>query len=433
MIEIINTNDKERRQQKLEKLLARGVSYDPELIKQVSGILSDIRTRGDDALIDYTARFDGVQLQPGELQVSEESLERAAAGIEAKVLEAMRLAIENIRKFHQRQLENSWEIEPSPGIMLGQRVQPIESVGLYVPGGTAAYPSSVLMNVIPAQVAGVRRIAVATPPRNLASNPAVAATLRELRINEVYSVGGAQAIGAFAYGTNTVRAVHKITGPGNRFVAAAKQLVFGVVGIDSIAGPTEVVIVADDSARAEYVAADLMAQAEHAEDSAAVLITTSMHLAEAVLVEIGLQMRALSRSEIIRKSLEEFGVILITDNLDEAFELVNQLAPEHVQVMTADADRDSQKIKHAGAVFIGQHTPTALGDYFAGPNHVLPTGGTARFSSPLTVHDFIKRSNVVRYSAAAFRDAAASIATLATVEGLHAHAQSALIRLGEVC
>ena len=432
MIEIINTNDKERRQQKLEKLLARGVSYDPELIKQVSGILSDIRKRGDDALIDYTARFDGVQLQPGELQVSEESLERAAAGIEAKVLEAMRLAIENIRKFHQRQLENSWEIEPSPGIMLGQRVQPIESVGLYVPGGTAAYPSSVLMNVIPAQVAGVRRIAVATPPRNLASNPAVAAALRELRINEVYSVGGAQAIGAFAYGTNTVRAVHKITGPGNRFVAAAKQLVFGVVGIDSIAGPTEVVIVADDSARAEYVAADLMAQAEHAEDSAAVLITTSMHLAEAVLVEIGLQMRALSRSEIIRKSLEEFGVILITDNLDEAFELVNQLAPEHVQVMTADADRDSQKIKHAGAVFIGQHTPTALGDYFAGPNHVLPTGGTARFSSPLTVHDFMKRSNVVCYSAAAFRDAAESIATLATVEGLHAHAQSALIRLGEV-
>ena len=432
MIEIINSHDKERRQQKLEKLLARGVSFDPELIKQVSGILSDIRKRGDDALIDYTARFDGVQLEPEELQVSEESLERAAAGVDAKVLEAMRLAIENIRAFHQRQLETSWEIEPSPGIMLGQRVQPIESVGLYVPGGTAAYPSSVLMNVIPAQVAGVRRIAVATPPRNLASNRAVAAALRELRIDEVYSVGGAQAIGAFAYGTNTVRAVHKITGPGNRFVAAAKQLVFGVVGIDSIAGPTEVVIVADDSARAEYVAADLMAQAEHAEDSAAVLITTSMHLAEAVLVEIGLQMRALSRSEIIRKSLEEFGVILITDNLDEAFELVNQLAPEHVQVMTADADRDSQKIKHAGAVFIGQHTPTALGDYFAGPNHVLPTGGTARFSSPLTVHDFIKRSNVVRYSAAAFRDAAESIATLATVEGLHAHAQSALIRLGEV-
>jgi histidinol dehydrogenase len=431
VIDIINTNDKERRRQKLEKLLARGVSFDPELIKQVSGILSDIRTRGDDALIDYTARFDGVQLQPQELQVSEESLERAAAGVDAKVLEAMRLAIENIREFHQRQLENSWEIEPSPGIMLGQRVQPIESVGLYVPGGTAAYPSSVLMNVIPAQVAGVGRIAVATPPRSLASNPAVAAALRELRIKEVYSVGGAQAIGALAYGTNSVRAVHKITGPGNRFVAAAKQLVFGVVGIDSIAGPTEVVIVADDSARAEYVAADLMAQAEHADDSAAVLITTSMHLAEAVLLEIGWQMRTLPRSAIIRKSLEEFGVILITDNLDEAFELVNQLAPEHVQVMTTDGDRDSQKIKHAGAIFIGQHTPTALGDYFAGPNHVLPTGGTARFSSPLTVHDFTKRSNVVRYSAAAFRETAESIATLATVEGLDAHAHSALIRLGE--
>ena len=372
-----------------------------------------------------------MQLQPEELQVSEESLERAAVGVDAKVLQAMRLAIKNIREFHQRQIEKSWEVEPSPGIMLGQRVQPIESVGLYVPGGTAAYPSSVLMNVVPAQVAGVGRIAVATPPRNLASNPAVAAALRELKVNEVYSVGGAQAIGAFAYGTNAVRAVHKITGPGNRFVAAAKQLVFGFVGIDSIAGPTEVVIVADDSARAEYVAADLMAQAEHAEDSAAVLITTSSHLAETVLREIDLQMRALPRSEIIRKSFEEFGAILITDTLDQAFELVNQLAPEHVQVMTTEGDRDSQKIKHAGAVFIGQHSPTALGDYFAGPNHVLPTGGTARFSSPLTVHDFMKRSNVVRYSAAAFRDAAESIATLATVEGLHAHAQSALIRLGE--
>ncbi len=431
MIEIINSGDKERRQQKLEKLLARGVSFDHELIEQVGSILNDVRTRGDDALIDYTARFDGVQLQPEDLQISEESLERSAASVDAKVLEALRLAIENIREFHKRQLESSWEMEPSPGIMLGQRFQPIESVGLYVPGGTAAYPSSVLMNVIPAQVAGVTRIAVATPPRNLASNPTVAAALRELKVNEVYAVGGAQAIGAFAYGTNTVRAVHKITGPGNRFVAAAKKLVFGIVGIDSIAGPTEVVIVADDSARAEYVAADLMAQAEHAEDSAAVLITTSLHLAEAVLLEIGRQVRALPRSAIIRKSLDEFGVVLITGTLDEAFELVNQLAPEHVQVMTTDANRDSEKIKHAGAVFVGQHSPTALGDYFAGPNHVLPTGGTARFSSPLTVHDFMKRTNVIRYSAPAFRDAAESIATLATVEGLHAHAQSALIRLGE--
>jgi histidinol dehydrogenase len=428
VIEIVNKGDKERRQQKLEKLLTRGVSFEPELIAQVSRILDDVRQRGDDALLEYAERFDGVQLQREELVASEESIERAAAGVDPKVLEALRRVIENVREFHQRHLESSWEMEPAPGIMLGQRVQAIESAGLYVPGGTAAYPSSVLMNVIPAQIAGVSRIAVATPPRNLASNPAVAAALRELEVREVYSVGGAQAIAALAYGTNTVRAVHKITGPGNRFVAAAKRILFGVVGIDSIAGPTEVVIVADDSARAEYVAADLLAQAEHGEDSAAVLITTSTHLAETVLLEFGWQMRALPRAAVIRKALDQFGVILITDTLDEAFELVNQLAPEHVQVMTSDADRDSQKIKNAGAIFVGQHSPTALGDYFAGPNHVLPTGGTARFSSPLTVHDFMKRTNVVRYSAVAFRNAAESIATLASAEGLQAHAQSALLR-----
>lgn len=430
MIEIINSADKERRQQKLNQLLTRGVSFDSDLIAQVKGILDNVRNHGDDALIDYTRRFDGVELQPEELKLNEEAIERVAAGVDDKVLSALRRAIQNVRQFHERQLERSWEMEPTPGVVLGQRVQPIESVGLYVPGGTAAYPSSVLMNVIPAQVAGVPRIAVATPPRSVASNPAVAAALRELKVDEVYSIGGAQAIAALAFGTKTVRAVHKITGPGNRFVAAAKQLVFGVVGIDSIAGPTEVVIVADDSARAQYVAADLLAQAEHAEDSAALLITQSANLAETVLLEIGLQLSALPRAAIIRKSLEQFGAIFITDTLDEAFELVNQLAPEHVQVMTTDADHDSKKIRHAGAVFVGQYSPTALGDYFAGPNHVLPTGGTARFSSPLTVHDFIKRTSVVRYSSTALRDAAEAIATLANIEGLAAHAQSALIRLG---
>ena len=432
MIEIINSADKERRQQKLNQLLTRGVSFDSDLIAQVRFIIDDVRKRGDDALIDYTRRFDGVELEPEELQLDEEYLERDAASVSPDVLDALRRAIQNVRQFHERQLERSWEIKPTPGVVLGQRVQPIESVGLYVPGGTAAYPSSVLMNVIPAQVAGVRRIAVATPPVCIGSNAAVAAALRELKVDEVYSIGGAQAIAALAYGTKTVRAVHKITGPGNRFVAAAKQLLFGVVGIDSIAGPTEVVIVADDSAHAEYVAADLLAQAEHAEDSAAVLITPSTRLAETVLLEFSWQMRALPRTAIIRKSLERFGAIFITDTLDEAFELVNHLAPEHVQVMTTDAERDSQKIKHAGAVFVGQHSPTALGDYFAGPNHVLPTGGSARFSSPLSVHDFVKRTNVVRYSQPAFHGAAESIATLATAEGLDAHAQSALIRFGEV-
>ena len=429
MIEIVNKDDTNRRQHRLDQLLSRGVAFDPELMAQVAGILDDVRRRGDSALIDYTARFDGVQLRSNELRVSEESLETWAAEVDQNVVDALRRAIHNVRKFHERQLESSWEINSDPEIKLGQRVQSIDSVGLYVPGGTAAYPSSVIMNVVPAQVAGVRRIVVTTPPKNLAANPAVAAALKELKVTEIYSVGGAQAIAALAYGTETVSSVDKIAGPGNQFVAAAKQLVFGVVGIDSIAGPTELVIIADESARAEFVAADLLAQAEHGEDSAAVLITTSPHLAEAVLMEVGWQIRSLARGEIIRRSCERNGLILIAESIDEACDLVNKLAPEHVQVMTSDADGDAQKIKHAGAIFIGPQTPTAVGDYFAGPNHVLPTGGTARFSSPLGVHDFMKRTNVIRYSAAAMRAAAESIATLATVEGLQAHAHSAVIRL----
>jgi histidinol dehydrogenase len=432
MIEIVDSDDIERRQQKLQILLRRGVAFDSDLIAQVSRILNDVQTRGDDALIDYTAQFDGVQLQREELQVKEETLERSAANVDPNVLSALRRAIKNVREFHERQLERSWEIEPAPGIMLGQRVRPIESVGLYIPGGTAAYPSSVVMNVIPAQVAGVARIAVTTSPRNIRSNPAVAAALKELKVNEVYSVSGAQAIGALAYGTATVRAVHKIIGPGNRFVAAAKKLVFGAVGIDSLAGPTEVVIVADESARPEFIAADLLAQAEHGDDAAAVLITSSKRLGDAVALEIRRQVRSLARTEIIQRSLEQFGLILITNNINESCAIANQLAPEHVQVMTTNADQDAQQLKHAGTIFIGSHTPTALGDYFAGPNHVLPTGGTARFSSPLGVSDFLKRTNVVRYSKEAMHQAAEPVATLATAEGLQAHAQSALIRLDEV-
>jgi histidinol dehydrogenase len=429
VIKILQRGDKNQQQQKIKQLLSRGVAFDPELMAQVAGILDDVRRRGDAALIEYTSRFDGVQLAPQELRAGPESLEISAAKVDQRVVEALRRAIHNVREFHERQLERSWELHPDPEIMLGQRVQPIDSVGLYVPGGTAAYPSSVVMNVVPAQVAGVRRIVVTTPPKSLAENPAVAAALKELGVTEIYSVGGAQAIGALAYGTETIPSVDKIAGPGNQFVAAAKQLVFGVVGIDSIAGPTELVIIADDTARVEFVAADLLAQAEHGEDSAAVLVTTSPHLAEAVVREIGLQVHSLPRADIIRRSCEKNGVIMIADSLDEACDLVNQLAPEHVQVMTSNADRDAQKIIHAGAILIGSHTPTAVGDYFAGPNHVLPTGGTARFSSPLGVNDFMKRTNVIRYSEVALRAAAESIATLATIEGLSAHAHSATIRL----
>jgi histidinol dehydrogenase len=285
------------------------------------------------------------------------------------------------------------------------------------------------MNVVPAQVAGVERIIVATPPRTLAENPAVAAALVELNVTEVYAVGGAQAIAALAYGTETIPRVDKITGPGNRYVAAAKKLVFGVVGIDSIAGPSEVVIVADETARAPFIAADLLAQAEHGEDASAMLITTDEKLAVAVAAEVEQQARKLSRLSLIEKSLTAFGAIIVLDDLGEACELVNRLAPEHLEIMLRDADAFASRVRHAGAIFLGEHTPEAVGDYFAGPNHVLPTGGAARFSSALGVYDFVKRTSLLRYSRAELGNTAHMIATLARAEGLDAHARSALIRL----
>jgi histidinol dehydrogenase len=287
------------------------------------------------------------------------------------------------------------------------------------------------MNVVPAQVAGVERIIVVTPPRTLWENPAVAAALLELNVSEVYAVGGAQAIAALAYGTESIPRVAKITGPGNKYVAAAKKLVFGVVGIDSIAGPSEVVIVADETARPRFIAADLLAQAEHGEDASAVLITTSETLAHEVADEVERQARSLPRLSIIERSLAEFGAIIVLNNLDEACELVNELAPEHLEIMTSDAESFAAGVRHAGAIFLGEHTPEAVGDYFAGPNHVLPTGGAARFSSALGVYDFVKRTSILRYSPVELRNTAHMIAALATAEGLDAHARSALIRVDD--
>jgi histidinol dehydrogenase len=305
---------------------------------------------------------------------------------------------------------------------------PLDRVGLYVPGGTAAYPSSVVMNVVPAQVAGVERIVVTTPPRTLSESPAVAAALLELNVNEVYAVGGAHAIAALAFGTETVPRVDKITGPGNKYVAAAKKLVFGVVGIDSIAGPTEVVIVADETARPEFIAADLLAQAEHGEDASAVLITNSESLAQSVAQEVERQATSLPRRGIIMSSLKDYGAIVLVETLDEACALVNELAPEHVEIVTSDDEALAGKIRHAGAIFFGGYTPEAVGDYLAGPNHVLPTGRTARFSSALGVYDFVKRTSLLRYSREAFAEVAESVAVIAECEGLHGHARSALIR-----
>jgi histidinol dehydrogenase len=419
MIEVIRREEGERREAKLARVAARSVALDGELMRAVAVVLEDVRTRGDEAVVEYTERFDGVRLERGELRIGERQLRQSAQLVDARVREALREAIKRVRAFHEREREESWEMETGAGVRLGQRI-------------TASYPSSVVMNVVPAQVAGVERIVVATPPRTLAENPAVAAALVELNVTEVYAVGGAQAVAALAYGTETIPRVDKITGPGNRYVAAAKKLVFGVVGIDSIAGPSEVVVVADETARAAFVAADLLAQAEHGDDASAILITTNEKLAVAVAAEVGRQARKLSRVSLIEKSLADFGAIIVLDDLDEACELVNRLAPEHLEIMTRDADAFAARVRHAGAIFLGEHTPEAVGDYFAGPNHVLPTGGAARFSSALGVYDFVKRTSLLRYSSVELRHTAHMIAALARAEGLDAHARSALIRLEDV-
>ena len=408
------------------RLAARSVVLDGQLMSVVATIIDDVRARGDEALFDYTVRFDKVELK--NLRIDEAELRRCAVGVDESVRRALREAIANVRAFHERQVEKSWSISPSKGVQLGQRITPLERVGLYVPGGTAAYPSSVVMNVVPAQVAGVERIVVTTPPRTFAENPAVAAALIELNVTEVFAVGGAQAIAALAFGTETVPRVDKITGPGNKYVAAAKKLVFGVVGIDSIAGPTEVVIVADETARADFIAADLLAQAEHGEDASAVLITTDESLARNVAEEVERQARSLPRFEIVSSSLRDYGAIVVVESLDEACALVNELAPEHVEIVTKDDEAIAGQIRHAGAIFFGSYTPEAVGDYLAGPNHVLPTGRTARFSSALGVYDFVRRTSLLRYSAEAFSKVSDSVNLLAESEGLAGHARSALIR-----
>lgn len=431
MIETIHSQEKERLATKLRAIRNRNVALDDKLMSQVAAIIQDVRTLGDAALIDYAARLDGCVMQAGSLRVSEESLRSAASQADVEVIEALREAIRRVRAFHEFERQQSWEMETEGGVRLGQRITPIDSAGMYVPGGTASYPSSVVMNVVPAQIAGVRRIVVATPPRALQETPALAAALVELGVTEVYSVGGAQAIAALAYGTETIPRVDKITGPGNKYVAAAKKLVFGVVGIDSIAGPSEVVIIADDSARASFVASDLLAQAEHSEDASAVLITVSERLAAEVATELGYQARELGRIRVIEKSLAQYGAIIIVADLAEACALVNDLAPEHLEIMSRNDEQTASLVRHAGAIFFGDQTPEVVGDYLAGPNHVLPTGGAARFSSALGVYDFLKRTSLLKFSGSELRGTASMIATLARAEGLDAHARSALIRLEE--
>lgn len=427
MIEVVT--DMQRRRERLDAIHARSVSADAELTAVVARIVEDVRARGDAALVDYAARFDAVRLRPSELRVEERALRESAARVDARVLEAVRASINNVRAFHERELVESWEFETARGVRLGQRVTPVEAAGLYVPGGTASYPSSVVMNVVPAQVAGVARVAVVTPPRTLSETPAVAATLLELGVTEVYQVGGAHAVAALAYGTETIPRVDVITGPGNKFVAAAKRLVYGAVGIDSVAGPSEVVVLADETARADFIAADLLAQAEHGEDASAVLVTTDLNLAETVAAEVARQAETLPRRSVVTRSLADFGAVFVVNNIEEACEIVNELAPEHLEIMTRAPEAWAARVRHAGAIFYGEYTPEAVGDYFAGPNHVLPTGGASRFSSALGVHNFQRRTSIIRYTREELRETAPLIAALAEAEGLDAHARSALIRL----
>jgi histidinol dehydrogenase len=429
MIEIIKSVGADpERNAKLQRILNRGIGLNNEILARVDAIIGDIRGRGDAALIEFTARFDGVKLSPETLRVDRRTIEELAAQVDDDLIDAMREAIANIRHYHEHQLTHDWEIRRENGVRLGQRVRPLEIVGLYVPGGSAAYPSTVMMNAVPAQVAGVGRVVVVTPPAQFKRNPVIAATLKELGLFEVYTVGGAQAVAALAYGTATIPRVDKIVGPGNQYVAAAKKLVYGAVDIDSIAGPSEIVVIADDAARADFVAADLLSQAEHSEDAAAILITPSEKLAEAVREEIVKQTRSLSRREIIERSLADFGALIVVESLAAACSLVDRIAPEHVEVITEDDEATAARINHAGAIFIGAYSPEPVGDYFAGANHVLPTGGAARFSSALGVYDFLKRTSVIRYTREELTRTASSIERLALAEGFEAHARSATIR-----
>jgi histidinol dehydrogenase len=415
----------------LERIRSRTLQMNPELIARVAEIIEGVRAGGDEALIHYTEKFDGVTLQPDEIRVDAEFIRAMAARADAGAVQAFRQAIGNVRAFHEHQRETDWQISLADGATVGQRIRAVAAAGLYVPGGRAAYPSSVLMNAVPAQVAGVRRLAIATPPGTLEKVPAVAAVIHELGITEVYRVGGAQAVAALAFGTESVPRVDKIVGPGNVYVAVAKKLVYGAVGIDSIAGPTEVVVIADDTARAAFVAADLLAQAEHDAEASAVCITTSTDLARAVAREVERQLTTLERRDIARASLDAYGAIFVVDSLETACELSNRIAPEHLELMTADDEATAQMIENAGAIFFGAYSSEPIGDYFAGPNHVLPTVGTARFSSPLGVYDFLKRQSVIHYTREAVTRHADAIAAMADSEGLTAHKRAVLIRTEE--
>ena len=412
-----------------DEIFARGTA-DTDVSDIVADIIYDVRKNGDAACFKYCEKFDGAILSS--LEVSQEEIDEAFAAVEPKFIEILEKAAENIRNFHKRQVRNSFIINDQDGVVSGQKIIPVEKAGLYVPGGTAAYPSTVLMDSIPAKIAGCGEICITTPPsKDGKVNPVILAAAKIAGVDRIFKVGGAQAIAALAYGTETIPKVDKIVGPGNAFVAEAKKQVYGTVSIDMIAGPSEILVVADKLSNPKYVAADLLSQAEHDKMASAVLVTDSMELANAVSDELEKQIPLLSRSEIARISIDNNGKIIVADDILKAIDIANEIAPEHLELCVDDPFAMLDKIKHAGSIFMGRYCPEALGDYFAGPNHTLPTSGTARFSSPLSVDDFIKKTQYTYYTKEALFKVAEDVAFFAEKEGLTAHAKSATVRLEE--
>ena len=422
----------ESKQNLLENLLKRSPSQYGSYEAQVAEILEHVRTQKDRALFDYTLKFDKAEIGADNIKITEEEIQEAYKEVEPSLLQVIRKALVNIEEYHKKQMQYSWFDSKPNGTLLGQKVTALRRVGVYVPGGKAVYPSSVLMNIMPAKVAGVDEIIMTTPPdKNGKVNPNTLVAAKEAGATAIYKVGGAQAIAALAYGTESIPKVDKIVGPGNIYVALAKKAVYGHVSIDSIAGPSEILVIADDTANPRYVAADLLSQAEHDELASAILVTPSKKLAEQVSAEVDRFLETLSRAEIIRKSLDNYGYILLTDTLDDAVDIANEIASEHLEIMTTDPYLIMTKIRNAGAIFIGEYSSEPLGDYFAGPNHILPTTGTAKFFSPLSVDDFLKKSSIISYSREALQAVHKDIESFAEAELLTAHANSIRVRFEE--
>lgn len=425
---IVKLTEQER-ENILENLLQRSPNQYGKYEATVNEILEEVRKNKDQALFDYTEKFDEVQITADTFQVTQEEIDEAYSLVDPHLIEIIRKSLKNIQDYHQKQVRYSWFDSKPDGTLLGQKVTALERVGVYVPGGKAVYPSSVLMNIVPAKVAGVDRIIMTTPPgKDGKVYPITLVAAKEAGVDEIYKVGGAQAIGALAYGTESIQKVDKIVGPGNIFVALAKKAVYGHVSIDSIAGPSEILVLADETANPRYVAADLLSQAEHDEMASAILITTSEELAAKVSAEVDQFVKELSRGEIIQKSLDAYGYILVAENIQEAIDTANAIASEHLEIVTANPFDVMTRIRNAGAIFLGEYSSEPLGDYFAGPNHVLPTNGTAKFFSPLSVDDFIKKSSIISYSREALERVHQDIEDFAKAEKLTAHANSIAVR-----